>query len=402
MDRCSEARRFADLASPASLQSENYDYPPASSRPPPVTDLDVTSRLQHWRNILLSGQVPVGGYSELDTLTEELVELMQQRIELARIFGDIIRRGGEQEQEGSDGRAPEQGGSVVGQNSDGRQQASASLSDNPSLGELHWQLQEMRDLRRMILDRVQPGEQQQQQSQSQSSEQQQQQQQRESSINPSTIMDHQPTSMPSASRRDNQAAGEQRSASSTSRQLRDYLADYRPRIPQMSLSELMAAAGVQDYNYVPIFGSHGESASATPANWTSFPWTPDPYLLDWERGPSRAESPSRRLRAKRRKLDSDDRRGEGFTYGHYGQVVPGLLKMEIASCDGGVYYDDGTDLSSRPSNVLVDDSSVYSTRQSRCNLVLRHRGETPFCVKKIVIKAPKEGYDAAWVMPLSI
>lgn len=361
----------------------------------------MTARLQRWRSILLSGQVPIVGYSELDTLTEELVELMQQRIELTRIFGDIIRRGGRQGQEGSDGRVPGLGPVVVGQDSDDRQQASALLSEHPSLGELHWQLQEMRDLRRMIFDRVQRGEQQQQQQlQSQSSEQH-----RESSINPATLMDHEPTSMASASRRDTQPVGEQRSASSTGRLLRDSMADYRPRVPQLSLWEIMAATGVprEGYNYIPIFGSQGEGTSESLASWTSsFPWTPDPYPPDWERGFGRAESPSRRLRTKRRKLDSDDRRGEGFTYGHYGQVVPGLLKMEIASCDGGVYYDDGTGLSSRPSNVLVDDSSVYSTRQSRCNLVLRHRGETPFCVKKIVIKAPKEGYDAAWVVPLPV
>ncbi|OXV06945.1 hypothetical protein Egran_05287 [Elaphomyces granulatus] len=102
-----------------------------------------------------------------------------------------------------------------------------------------------------------------------------------------------------------------------------------------------------------------------------------------------------RWRAKRRKLDSDDRREglRGFSYGQYGQVVPGILKMEIVSCDGGTYSEPNGE-SSWPDNVLLNDSSVYCTKRDRCNLVLKHRGETPFCLKKIVIKAPKSGFDA--------
>lgn len=102
-----------------------------------------------------------------------------------------------------------------------------------------------------------------------------------------------------------------------------------------------------------------------------------------------------RWRAKRRKLDSDDRREglRGFSYGQYGQVVPGILRMEIVSCDGGTYSEPNGE-SSWPDNVLLNDSSVYCTKRDRCNLVLKHRGETPFCLKKIVIKAPKSGFDA--------
>ncbi|KAL4800944.1 hypothetical protein BDV19DRAFT_352391 [Aspergillus venezuelensis] len=100
------------------------------------------------------------------------------------------------------------------------------------------------------------------------------------------------------------------------------------------------------------------------------------------------------LRVKRRKLESDDSR-EGFQtlrYGQYGQVVPGILKMELASCDGGTYepvYE-----TSGPENILSSDSSVYCTKSDRCNLILKHRGEAPFCLNKLVIKAPKSGYDA--------
>ncbi|KAL4883267.1 hypothetical protein BJY04DRAFT_29423 [Aspergillus karnatakaensis] len=101
-----------------------------------------------------------------------------------------------------------------------------------------------------------------------------------------------------------------------------------------------------------------------------------------------------RSRIKRRKLDSDDNR-EGlqvFRYGQYGQVVPGTLKMELASCDGGTY--EPVCDSSGPENILQNDSSVYCTKSDRCNLILQHQGETPFCLKKLVIKAPKSGYDA--------
>ncbi|KAJ6013004.1 hypothetical protein N7522_003359 [Penicillium canescens] len=99
-------------------------------------------------------------------------------------------------------------------------------------------------------------------------------------------------------------------------------------------------------------------------------------------------------RLKRRKLDADDNREEfqGFNYGRYGQVYPGMLQMEIASCDGGIYdQDEGC---SRPENVLENNQSVYSTKEDRCNLILRHQGEAPFCLKKIVIKAPQCGFDA--------
>ncbi|PLB51836.1 hypothetical protein P170DRAFT_89763 [Aspergillus steynii IBT 23096] len=100
-----------------------------------------------------------------------------------------------------------------------------------------------------------------------------------------------------------------------------------------------------------------------------------------------------RWRVKRRKLDSDDNREgpQSFRYGHYGQVVPGPLKMEMESCDGGLFEPEG-ELAS-PTNVLRSDSSFYSTKSDRCNIILRHCGESPFCLKRIVIKAPKHGYD---------
>jgi hypothetical protein len=101
-----------------------------------------------------------------------------------------------------------------------------------------------------------------------------------------------------------------------------------------------------------------------------------------------------RPRAKRIKLDADDRSEgiRGFRYGHYGQVVPGALGMEIISCDGGSYEPQGE--SSCPGNILLNDDSVYCTKRDRCNIILRHQGATPFCLKKLVIRAPKSGFDS--------
>ncbi|KAL6243133.1 hypothetical protein RBB50_009684 [Rhinocladiella similis] len=103
-----------------------------------------------------------------------------------------------------------------------------------------------------------------------------------------------------------------------------------------------------------------------------------------------------RLRAKRRKLDDGTYEDEPrtFSYGHKGQVVAGLLRMEIVSCDGGEYSDPRMSISSYPQHVLVDDSSVYCTKTSRCNLLLKHVGGMPFTLTKIVIKAPRAGFDA--------
>ena len=102
-----------------------------------------------------------------------------------------------------------------------------------------------------------------------------------------------------------------------------------------------------------------------------------------------------RWRAKRRKLDADDnsRATPAFRYGHKGQVVPGKLKMQIVSCDGGQYTEPNGD-SSWANNVLDDDSTVYCTKGNRCNMVLGHLGNMPFSLSKIVIKAPRTGFDA--------
>ncbi|CAM1502986.1 Fc.00g077620.m01.CDS01 [Cosmosporella sp. VM-42] len=93
-------------------------------------------------------------------------------------------------------------------------------------------------------------------------------------------------------------------------------------------------------------------------------------------------------RHKRRKLDSDRLvpSFKGFRYGKYGQVEPGQLRMEIVSCDGGMFLN--SDTSYPPENILKSDNSVYCTKGNRCNIVLRHQGATVFTLQELVIKAP--------------
>jgi len=117
-------------------------------------------------------------------------------------------------------------------------------------------------------------------------------------------------------------------------------------------------------------------------------------------GPSRRTPPGEldgpRRRVKRRKLEHENvtQNFEGFKYGHFGQVVPGRLKMEMVSCDGGEYSEDSALALYRPENVLKNDKSVYCTKNSRCNILLKHQGETTFCLEKVVIKAPERGFTA--------
>ncbi len=110
------------------------------------------------------------------------------------------------------------------------------------------------------------------------------------------------------------------------------------------------------------------------------------------------ESEVNRRRAKRRKLDADTLSTghlRGFSYGHRGQVVSGPLKMEIVYCDGGLHTEAARHGREYwPENVLRNDQSVYCTDNNKCNLVLRHMGETTFCLKKLVIKAPETGFTA--------
>lgn len=122
---------------------------------------------------------------------------------------------------------------------------------------------------------------------------------------------------------------------------------------------------------------------------------PDP--TEGESSPARdSEYPGEdSRRVKRRKLDTDrvDTGFTGFKYGKYGQVEPGKLKMEIVSCDGGI-FDEPHGGNYAAENVLRNDATVYCTKSNRCNLVLRHQGATVFSLKELIIKAPHTGYTA--------
>jgi hypothetical protein len=92
-------------------------------------------------------------------------------------------------------------------------------------------------------------------------------------------------------------------------------------------------------------------------------------------------------RSKRRKLDSDKRTSSSkpFRYGKYGQVEPGQLRMEIVSCDGGMFSNES---SYAAENILKNDNTVYCTKGNRCNIVLRHQDGTHFTLQQLVIKGP--------------
>ncbi|MCJ1282988.1 hypothetical protein MMC26_002315 [Xylographa opegraphella] len=108
------------------------------------------------------------------------------------------------------------------------------------------------------------------------------------------------------------------------------------------------------------------------------------------------EAEVNRSRAKRRKIDSGGM-SPITKYGYRGSVVPGLLQMRIESCDGGYIPDPPGARMMRhywPENILQNNKSVYCTASGECNIVYRHAGRAPFCLKKVVIKAPKAGFDA--------
>jgi hypothetical protein len=104
---------------------------------------------------------------------------------------------------------------------------------------------------------------------------------------------------------------------------------------------------------------------------------------------------------KRRKLAHEPEVVVPQPYGYYGQVDPGHLRMEIVSCDGGQYLSRDSRIfnleSYRAENVLRKDDSVYCTKSSRCNLMLRQEGEALFHLESLVIAAPKRGYTAPCV-----
>jgi hypothetical protein len=104
-----------------------------------------------------------------------------------------------------------------------------------------------------------------------------------------------------------------------------------------------------------------------------------------------ADEAAGRLRTKRRRLDHDllPTSQPPIKYGHYGQVVPGRLKLNIISCDGGEHRDPrhpSTYLG--PENLLRHDKSVYCSERPSSGILLRHADDSPFCLDKLQYIAP--------------
>lgn len=125
---------------------------------------------------------------------------------------------------------------------------------------------------------------------------------------------------------------------------------------------------------------------------------------DWVNMTNRQSSPGvsdvAHRRSKRRKLDHDSDRTteyQSYKYGYKGQVVPGRLRMEVVSCDGGQIKRDNPMKMYNVENVLKNDKSVYCSESSKCNLLLKHTGEAPFALEKIVIRAPDRGFTSPYV-----
>ena len=121
-----------------------------------------------------------------------------------------------------------------------------------------------------------------------------------------------------------------------------------------------------------------------------------------DRGTWNEDSAGRR-RPKRRRLDSEASvlPKQPIKYGHYGQVEPGKLKLDIVSCDGGEHRDPRhpqTYLGS--ANLLRHDKSVYCSDRPSSSIILQHADDTPFCLEKLHICGPEHGFTAPYCLSL--
>lgn len=122
-------------------------------------------------------------------------------------------------------------------------------------------------------------------------------------------------------------------------------------------------------------------------NSSSVPDTPQSRSLDAD-----DVDEGRRRGAKRRKIHHSVPQ-PSFQYGHYGQVEAGRLRLDLESCDGDIHDDRGR-IYYGPENILKHDKSVYCTRSSRCNIILRHHDSSPFTLDRLYILAPENGFTA--------
>lgn len=113
---------------------------------------------------------------------------------------------------------------------------------------------------------------------------------------------------------------------------------------------------------------------------------------------------STRRRVKRRRLDTEAPTPpkQPIRYGHYGQVEPGRLKLEIISCDGGEHRDPRSPTTYLGSqNILRHDKSVYCSDRPTSGIVLRHADDTPFCLEKLHVVGPEHGFTAPYCLSFS-
>lgn len=129
-----------------------------------------------------------------------------------------------------------------------------------------------------------------------------------------------------------------------------------------------------------------------------------PTFEEWVNMANRQPSPNvpdtAQRRTKRRKLDHESTRTaeyQSYKYGYKGQMVPGRLRMEVVSCDGGQIKRDNPMKIYNVENVLKNDKSVYCSETSTCNLLLRHIEDAPFALEKVVIRAPDRGFTSPYV-----
>jgi hypothetical protein len=106
-------------------------------------------------------------------------------------------------------------------------------------------------------------------------------------------------------------------------------------------------------------------------------------------------NPRSSRRSKRPKFEhSLERDVKPHVYGRKGQLEAGELMLEMVHSDGGAFEwerDSGTEEDYDPENVLKNDAKFYRSKNSRCNLLLRHQAGTVFHLSKLIIKGPDLG-----------
>ena len=90
---------------------------------------------------------------------------------------------------------------------------------------------------------------------------------------------------------------------------------------------------------------------------------------------------------KRKRLASWDISAHHYPpYGHKGQVVPGLLKLDVV--DVNTHEGNTCKDANYQAHILRRNWSIFATQTDHCDVILAHKGRVPFSVSKVVIKVP--------------